>query len=92
MGSEYVCLAHAKGLPRSQIFVRYAMRNALLPSLTSFGMALGFIVSGSLLTEVVFLSWAGLLARESRPEPGFPADAGPVPCHPHSQYYSRTYS
>ena len=54
MGSEYVCLAHAKGLPRSQIFVRYAMRNALLPSLTSFGMALGFIVSGSLLTEVVF--------------------------------------
>ena len=54
MGSEYVCLAHAKGLPRHRILTHYAMRNALLPSLTSFGMALGFIVSGSLLTEVVF--------------------------------------
>ena len=49
-----MCLAHAKGLPRGRIFFAYAMRNALLPSLTSFGMALGFIVSGSLLTEVVF--------------------------------------
>ena len=54
MGSEYVCLAHAKGLPRPRILLAYAMRNALLPSLTSFGMALGFIVSGALLTEVVF--------------------------------------
>ncbi|MBV71805.1 MAG: peptide ABC transporter permease [Myxococcales bacterium] len=59
MGDEYVCLAHAKGLSRRRIFVAYAMRNALLPSLTSFGMALGFIVSGALLTEVVF-SYPGL--------------------------------
>ena len=33
---------------------RYAARNALLPSVTSFGMALGFVLSGSLLTEIVF--------------------------------------
>lgn len=54
MGSEFVSLAHAKGLPPWRVFVMYAMRNALLPSLTSFGMALGFVVTGSLLTEVVF--------------------------------------
>jgi peptide/nickel transport system permease protein len=34
--------------------VRYAARNALLPSVTSFGMSLGFVVGGALLTEVVF--------------------------------------
>ena len=34
--------------------IRYAARNALLPNITSFGMAIGFIFSGSLLTEIVF--------------------------------------
>jgi peptide/nickel transport system permease protein len=32
----------------------YAARNALLPSVTAFGMALGFVISGALVTEVVF--------------------------------------
>ena len=54
MGAEFVSLAHAKGLPRRRILFSYAVRNAMLPSLTSFGMALGFIVSGALLIEVVF--------------------------------------
>ena len=53
MGDEYVC-GPREGSAKGRIFFAYAMRNALLPSLTSFGMALGFIVSGSLLTEVVF--------------------------------------
>jgi peptide/nickel transport system permease protein len=39
--------------------LRYAARNALLPSATGFGMALGFVLSGSLLTEIVF-SYPGL--------------------------------
>jgi peptide/nickel transport system permease protein len=38
---------------------RYAARNALLPNITGFGMAFGFIISGALLTEVVF-SYPGL--------------------------------
>jgi peptide/nickel transport system permease protein len=46
--------AQARGLSRGRIFVHYAVRNALLPSLTSFGMALGFVLSGALLTEIVF--------------------------------------
>jgi peptide/nickel transport system permease protein len=32
----------------------YAARNALLPSVTSFGMALGFVVSGQILVETIF--------------------------------------
>ena len=52
--ADYIKLAWAKGLPPRQIMLRYAARNALLPNVTSFGMALGFVLSGSLLTEIVF--------------------------------------
>ena len=54
LGSDYVNLARAKGLPSSQVALRYAARNALLPSVTGLGMALGFVLGGSLLTEIVF--------------------------------------
>ncbi|GAB3603803.1 ABC transporter permease [Microbacterium aureliae] len=51
---DYIVMAEAKGLRRNRIMLRYAARNALLPSVTAFGMSLGFIVGGALLTEVVF--------------------------------------
>jgi len=54
LGEDYITLAHAKGLPPRRVMFRYAARNALLPNITSFGMALGFVLSGSLLTEIVF--------------------------------------
>jgi len=54
LGEDFVMLAHAKGLPPRRVMFRYAARNALLPNITSFGMALGFVLSGSLLTEIVF--------------------------------------
>lgn len=54
LGSDYVRLAHAKGLHPRRVMLRYAARNALLPNITGFGMALGFVLGGSLLTEIVF--------------------------------------
>jgi peptide/nickel transport system permease protein len=57
--SEPVMLARAKGLAPAQVALRYAARAALLPNLTGFGMALGFVLSGSLLTEIVF-SYPGM--------------------------------
>jgi peptide/nickel transport system permease protein len=54
MGEDYITLAHAKGLTPNRVMFRYAARNALLPNVTSFGMALGFVLSGSLLTEIIF--------------------------------------
>ena len=54
LGSDYVNLARAKGLAPTRVMLRYAARNALLPSVTGFGMALGFVLGGSLLTEIVF--------------------------------------
>lgn len=53
-GADYVRLARARGLSERRIMLQYAARNALLPSVTSFGMALGFVLGGSLLTEIVF--------------------------------------
>ena len=51
---DYITMAEAKGLRPGRIMFRYAARNALLPSVTNFGMSLGFVVGGALLTEVVF--------------------------------------
>lgn len=56
---DYLAFARAKGLSEGRIVSRYVLRNALLPSFTSFGMALGFVVGGSILTEIVF-SYPGL--------------------------------
>jgi peptide/nickel transport system permease protein len=54
LAQDYIALAEAKGLSPRRILIHYAARNALLPNVTSFGMALGFVLSGSLLTEIVF--------------------------------------
>jgi peptide/nickel transport system permease protein len=54
LAEDYVTMAEAKGLPQRRIMFAYAARNALLPNVTAFGMALGFVLSGSLITEVVF--------------------------------------
>jgi peptide/nickel transport system permease protein len=54
LAEDYVLFAHAKGLSSRRIMLAYAARNALLPNVTGFGMALGFVLSGSLLTEIVF--------------------------------------
>ncbi|MFP3578975.1 ABC transporter permease [Arthrobacter sp. SIMBA_036] len=51
---DYITMAEAKGLRPGRIMLRYAARNAMLPSVTSFGMGLGFVVGGAMLTEVVF--------------------------------------
>ncbi len=53
MDEDYVLIAQAKGLPRGRV-ISYAARNAILPSVSGFSLAVGFIVSGALLTEIVF--------------------------------------
>jgi peptide/nickel transport system permease protein len=54
LSEDYMTMAEAKGLPQRRIMFNYAARNALLPNVTAFGMALGFVISGALLTETVF--------------------------------------
>jgi len=53
-GEDYVIFAEAKGLRSYTIFLRYCVRNALLPQVTGLALALGQIVSGAVLVEVIF--------------------------------------
>ena len=54
MGDDFIKLAKFKGLRERRIFLRYAVRNALLPQVTGLAINLGFVVSGSVLVEVLF--------------------------------------
>jgi peptide/nickel transport system permease protein len=59
LGEDYVIAAQAKGLPNRRVIFSYAARNAFLPQLQGFGLALGFVVSGALVMEIVF-SYPGI--------------------------------
>jgi peptide/nickel transport system permease protein len=54
LSEDYVRLAEAKGLPKRRVMYAYAARNAMLPSFSGFAMSLGFVIGGSIVTEVVF--------------------------------------
>ncbi|MFH9469379.1 ABC transporter permease [Streptomyces clavifer] len=51
---DYVTVAQAKGLSERRVMFGYAARNAILPNISGFALSLGFIVSGTLLVEMVF--------------------------------------
>lgn len=59
LGSDYVRTAQAKGLSEFQVVFKHALRNALLPVVTTAGLVFSGIVSGAVLVESVF-SWPGL--------------------------------
>ena len=56
---DYVTTFRATGIPEKKIFQRYALRNALLPTVTVFGLSLGFVFTGAALIEIVF-AWPGI--------------------------------
>ena len=59
IGEDYVIAAQAKGLHSRRVIFTYAARNALLPQLQGFGLAIGFVISGALVMEIVF-SYPGI--------------------------------
>jgi len=54
LGEDYIVMARAKGLTDGRVMLWYAARNALLPTVSSLAIAIGTILGGSLVTEVVF--------------------------------------
>jgi peptide/nickel transport system permease protein len=58
-GQDYVRTAKAKGLPPEQVHYRHALRNALLPFVTMFGLILPGLIGGSVIIESIF-SWPGM--------------------------------
>ena len=53
-GEDYIILGRAKGLSPARLFLRYAVRNAVLPQVTALALALGSIVGGATLVEYLF--------------------------------------
>jgi peptide/nickel transport system permease protein len=58
-GQDYVRTARAKGLPSEQVHYKHALRNALLPFVTMFGLILPGLIGGSVIIESIF-SWPGM--------------------------------
>lgn len=56
---DYIMAARAKGLPERMIRDKHASRNAMLPVVTSFVLAVAFILDGGVITETIF-SWPGM--------------------------------
>jgi peptide/nickel transport system permease protein len=54
LGEDYLHMAEAKGLKPQTIFMDYALRNALLPQVTSLAISLATVMSGAVLVEVIF--------------------------------------
>lgn len=59
LGQPYVATARAKGLPERRVVYVHALRNALIPVVTIVGIAVGFLLGGSVLVEKIF-AWPGI--------------------------------
>lgn len=59
LGQDYIRTAYSKGLTKRLVVVRHALRNALIPVVTAFGLQLGWLLGGAVIIESVF-SWPGL--------------------------------
>ena len=78
LSADFVRTARASGLSRGTVLVTYALRNALLPVVTTLGMVFGFMLSSSVIVEKVF-GWPGagsyaidaLTASDYAPVQGF---------------------
>ena len=79
LSEDYVRTARAKGASEPRVVIRHALRNAILPIVTMFGLDLGLLLGGAILIEVTFgLQGLGALAVEAAKRLDVPTTAGIV--------------
>ncbi|TIT79496.1 MAG: ABC transporter permease subunit, partial [Mesorhizobium sp.] len=59
LGEDYVRTARAKGLSAARVIGVHALRNALIPVVTTIGLQVGTLLAGAILTETIF-AWPGI--------------------------------
>lgn len=59
LNEDYIRTAKAKGLPQWRVIFVHALRNALIPVITTIGLQVGVLLGGAILTETIF-SWPGI--------------------------------
>lgn len=76
-GEDFITTARAIGFTEKTVYMRHALRNALLPTVTVAGMSLSSLFTGALLTETVF-AWPGMgrLVFEAVAQRDFPVLMG----------------
>jgi peptide/nickel transport system permease protein len=77
LGQDYIRTARAKGLRDRVVLLRHALKNSMIPVLTTIGITFGSLLSGAVLTETIF-GWPGLgrYATASATSLDFPAVMG----------------
>ena len=79
MNEDYIRTARAKGLRERSVVVKHGLRSVLTPVLTIFGLDLGLLLGGAILTEVTFsLHGLGLFTIEAIDNQDFPEIMGVV--------------
>ena len=79
MSEDFIRTARAKGLPERTVIVKHGLRAALTPIITIFGMDLGALLGGAILTEYTFsLHGLGLFTIEAIDNQDFPEIMGVV--------------
>ncbi|HEV2451859.1 MAG TPA: ABC transporter permease [Streptosporangiaceae bacterium] len=77
MNEDYIRTARAKGLPERTVIVKHGLRAALTPVITIFGMDLGLLIGGAIVTEYTFgLHGIGLFTYVAIQNQDFPAIMG----------------
>ena len=59
LGEDYVKTARSKGIKEELVILRHALRNALIPIVTTISLSIPFVIGGSVVVETIF-SWPGL--------------------------------
>jgi len=59
LDQDYIRTARSKGLPERVTVLRHALKNALLPVLSTLGLTVGAMLGGAIITETVF-AWPGI--------------------------------
>ena len=79
LGEDYIRTARSKGISEGRVIVRHALRSALTPVVTQFGIDLGALLGGAIVTENVFgLPGLGQLAVQSISDQNLPVIIGIV--------------
>lgn len=79
LGEDYIRTARSKGISEGRVIVRHALRSALTPVVTQFGIDLGTLLGGAIITENVFgLPGLGQLAVQSIFDQNLPVIIGIV--------------
>jgi peptide/nickel transport system permease protein len=59
LNQDYIRTADAKGLSKNVVYLKHALRNALIPVITIFGLSIPFLFGGAYITEYIF-NWPGM--------------------------------